>query len=50
VSSTPAEVYYAGSAFRTHGSRRGVPGTYLGSQLTQAAKQVARRTADGRRP
>ena len=38
---TSAVLYYAGAAFRTSASRRGVPGTYLGGSLTNAATQLA---------
>lgn len=42
VEETSAVLYYAGAAFRTLASRRGVPGTYLGSSLTNAAAQLAK--------
>jgi DNA-binding transcriptional MerR regulator/methylmalonyl-CoA mutase cobalamin-binding subunit len=42
-----SEVYYAGAAFVTPRSRRGVPGTYLGEDLADAAECV---TARGRPP
>ena len=38
---TSAVLYYAGAAFRTLSSRRGVPGTYLGGNLTNAAAHLA---------
>jgi methanogenic corrinoid protein MtbC1 len=40
---TGADLYYAGAAFRTLPSRRGVPGTYLGGSLTNAATHLATR-------
>ncbi len=35
-------VYYAGNGFATARSRRGVPGTYLGTDMGAAAEQLAR--------
>jgi hypothetical protein len=40
VSRTPALVYYAGATFRHHRSRRGLPGTYLGTGLSRAADDL----------
>ena len=37
---TSAVLYYAGAAFRTLSSRRGVPGTYLGGNLTPQGQRV----------
>jgi MerR family transcriptional regulator, light-induced transcriptional regulator len=38
---TSAALYYAGAGFRALSSRRGVPGTYLGGSLTNAAAHLA---------
>lgn len=43
VQDTSTDLYYAGAAFRTLASRRGVPGTYLGGSLTNAATHLATR-------
>lgn len=43
VSGALATVFYAGAAFRTAAARKGLPGVYLGGNLTQAAEHVADR-------
>lgn len=40
VHQLPLPVFYAGSAFSTERSRRGVPGTYLGISIKDACDQV----------
>jgi hypothetical protein len=39
------QVFYAGNGFAAARSRRGVPGTYLGTDMVAAAKLVSERTA-----
>lgn len=41
-SSSDAELFYAGNAFITRASRKGVPGTYLGDDLPEAADLLAK--------
>jgi len=42
VQPTGRPTFYAGNAFMFPGSRRGVPGTYLGESLTAAAEVIGR--------
>jgi DNA-binding transcriptional MerR regulator len=41
VAALPVPLFYAGAAFRTPDRREGVPGTYLGGSLSDAARQIA---------
>ena len=41
-------VFYGGNAFSTEQARRGVPGTYLGTRITEAAELVTSTLTDGR--
>ena len=41
VSDSGAALFYAGAAFRSITSRRGLPGHYLGGNLSQAAGHIA---------
>ncbi|MET0694006.1 MAG: B12-binding domain-containing protein [Propionibacteriaceae bacterium] len=40
VAQLPVKVFYAGNAFPTRQARQGVPGSYLGTNLSQAAEFV----------
>lgn len=40
LADTPAALHYAGAAFRTEASRRGLAGCYLGDSLGHAARQL----------
>lgn len=40
VAATGCPTYYAGNAFLFPGSRRGIPGTYLGESITAAAAMI----------
>jgi DNA-binding transcriptional MerR regulator len=42
VADSPAALFYAGAAFSTAASRRGVPGHYLGDSVSRAADHLSR--------